>query len=168
MSSMADKIMKRVATHHRGQWVYSPKALLNLGSRETVDQALLRLVKAERLRRVGHGLYDMPRFSKVLKRTVLVDLEAAIAALARRDGIRIMPDGLVAANQLGLTNAVPAKVSFVTDGHSRTLKIDGRTVRFRHAGPSVMRWAGKPAARVVQALRWLCPDAASTRGSSRL
>ena len=130
MSSMADKIMKRVAAHHRRQWVYSPKALLNLGSRETVDQALLRLVKAERLRRVGRGLYDMPKFSKVLKPTVLVDLEAAIAALARRDGIRIMPDGLVAANQLGLTNAVPAKVSFV---------IDGRTVRFRHAGPSVMQ-----------------------------
>ena len=46
MSSMADKIMKRVAAHHRRQWVYSPKALLNLGSRETVDQALLRLVKS--------------------------------------------------------------------------------------------------------------------------
>ena len=113
------------------------------------------------MRLVGRGLYDMPRFSKVLKRTAPVDLEAAIAALARRDGIRIMPDGLVAANHLGLTNAVPATVNFVTDGHSRTLKIDGRTVRFRHAGPSVMQWAGKPAAPVVQALRWLGPDAAA-------
>ena len=43
--------------------------------------------------------------------------------------MRIMPDGLVAANQLGLTNAVPANASYVTDGYSRTLKIDGRTVR---------------------------------------
>ena len=161
MSSMADKVMKRVTAHHRGRWVCSPKDFLDLGSREAVDQALLRLVKAGRLRRVGRGLYDMPRFSKVLKRAAPVDLEAAIATLARRDGIRIMPDGLVAANQLGLTNAVPAKVSFVTDGHSRTLKIGGRTVRFRHAGPSVMQWAGKPAAPVVQALRWLGPDAAT-------
>ncbi len=161
MGSMADKVMKRVAAHHRGRWVCSPKDFLDLGSREAVDQTLLRLVKAGRLRRVGRGLYDMPRFSKVLKRAAPVDLEAAIAALARRDGIRIMPDGLVAANQLGLTNAVPAKVSFVTDGHSRTLKIGGRTVRFRHAGPSVMQWAGKPAAPVVQALRWLGPDAAT-------
>ena len=96
----------------------------------------------------------------MLKRPAPVDLEAAIAALARRDGIQIMPDGLVAANQLGLTNAVPA-VNFVTDDHSRTFKIDGRTVRFRYAGPSVMRWAGKPAAPVVQALRWLGPDAAA-------
>ena len=64
-------------------------------------------------------------------------------------------------DQLGLTNAVPAKASYVTDGSTRTLKIDGRTVRFRHAGPSVMQWAGKPAAPVAQALRWLGPDKAT-------
>ena len=62
-----------------------------------------------------------------------------MAALARRDGVRIMPDGLVAASQLGLTNAVPARVSYVTDGHSRTLEVDGRTLRSRHAGPRVMK-----------------------------
>ncbi len=160
MIGMADKIMKRVSAYASGRWVCTPKDFLDLGSREAVDQALSRLVKAGQLRRIGHGLYDMPRISNVLKRLAPVDLDAAIAALARRDGARIMPDGLVAANHLGLTNAVPAKVSYVTDGHSRTLKIDGRTVRFRHAGPSVMQWAGKPAAPVVQALRWLGPDAA--------
>ena len=161
MTRMADKIMKRVSAHDSGKWVCTPRDFLDLGSREAVDQALYRLVKAGQLRRVGHALYDMPRFSEVLKRPAPVDLDAAIAALARRDGVRIMLDGLVAANQLGLTNAVPAKASYVTDGHTRTLKIDGRTVRFRHAGPSVMQWAGKPAAPVVQALRWLGPDAAT-------
>ena len=161
MTPMADKIMKRVSAHDSGSWVCTPKDFLDLGSREAVDQALSRLVKAGQLRRVGHGLYDMPRISNILKRPAPVDLDAAIAALARRDSVRIMPDGLVAANQLGLTKAVPAKVSFVTDGHSRTVKIDGRTVQFRHAGPSVMQWAGRPAAPVVQALRWLGPDAAA-------
>ena len=161
MTGIADKIMQRVSVHDSGKWVCTPKDFLDLGSREAVDQALSRLVKAGRLRRVGHGLYDMPRISNVLNRPAPVNLDAAIAALTRRDGVRIMPDGLVAANHLGLTNAVPAKVSYVTDGHSRTLKIDGRTVRFRHAGPSVMRWAGRPAAPVVQALRWLGPRAAA-------
>ena len=161
MTSMADKIMKRVTAHDSGSWVCTPKDFLYLGSREAVDQALSRLVKAGQLRRVGHGLYDMPRISNVLKRPAPVDLNAAIAALARRDSARIMLDGLVAANQLGLTNAVPAKVSFVTDGHSRTVKIEGRTVQFRHAGPSVMQWTGRPAAPVIQALRWLGPAAAA-------
>ena len=161
MTAVATKIMKRVSAHASGRWVCTPKDFLDLGTREAVDQALSRLVKAGQLRRVGHGLYTMPRISNVLNRPAPVDLDAAIAALSRRDGVRVMPDGLVFANQLGLTNAVPAKVSYVTDGHSRTLKIDGRTVRFRHAGPSVMQWTGRPAAPVVQALRWLGPRAAA-------
>ena len=161
MTRIADKIVKRVSAHGRGRWVCTPKDFLDLGSREAVDQALSRLVKAGQLRRAGHGLYDMPRMSNVLKRAAPVDLDAAIEALARRDSVRIVPDGLVAANQLGLTNAVPAKASYLTDGSTRTLKIDGRTVRFRHAGPSVMQWAGKSAAPVVQALRWLGPDMAA-------
>ena len=163
MIGIADKIIRRVSIHDSEGWVCTPKDFLDLGSREAVDQAMSRLAKAGRLRRVGHGLYDAPRFSNVLNRSAPVHLDAAIAALARRDGVRIMPDGLVAANRLGLTNAVPAKASYVTDGHSRTLKIDGRTVRFRHAGPSVMLWAGRPAGPVVQALRWLGPRAAADR-----
>ena len=161
MTSTADKIMKRVTGYGRGTWVCTPKDFLDLGSREAVDQALSRLVKGGRLRRVGHGLYDMPRISNVLKQPAPADLNAAVAALARRDGVRVMPDGLVAANQLRLTNAVPAKLSYFTDGPSRTLKLDGRTVRFRHAGPSVMQWAGRLAAPVVQALRWIGRDAAT-------
>lgn len=162
MTGVAKKIMERVSVHDSGKWVCTPRDFLDLGSREAVDQALSRLVRAGRLRRAGQGLYDVPKISNVLNRPASVDLDAAIAALARRDGVRIMQDGLIAAHQLGLTNAVPAKVSYVTDGHSRTLKIDGRTVRFRHAGPSVMRWSGRPAAPVVQALRWLGPRAASS------
>ena len=162
MMPIADRIMARVAAHERGKWVCTPRDFLDLGSRDAVDQALSRLVKAGRLRRVGHGLYDRPRMSNMLRRPAPADLDATIAALARRDDVRIMPDGLVAAHQLGLTNAVPAKASYVTDGHSRTLKIDGRTVRFRHAGPSVMKWAGRPSAPVAQALRWLGRDAAAS------
>lgn len=161
MTPVAHKIMDRVSEHDEGKWVFTPKDFLDLGSRGAVDQALSRLVKASQLRRVGRGLYDTPRMSNVLKRPAPVDWDAAIAALARRGGVRIIPDGMVAANQLGLTNAVPAKASYVTDGSTRTLDIDGRTVWLRHASPSIMQWAGKPAAPVAQALRWLGPDNAA-------
>lgn len=164
MASVADKITQTVAERAPGAWVCTPGDFLGLGSREAVDQALSRLTKAGKLRRVGHGLYDMPRFSSVLGRSAPADMDAVVSALARRDGVRIMPDGLVAANRLGLTNAVPAKASYLTDGASRTLKIDGRTVRFRHGKPRIMQWAGRPAAPVVQALDWLGPDAAGDAG----
>ena len=155
MASLAQMIMKTVSAHERGKWVCSPRDFLGLGSREAVDQALSRLVKEGQLRRVGRGLYDMPRTSDVLKRPAPVDLDAAIAALERRDGVRIVPDGLTAAHQLGLTNVVPAKSSYLTDGPTRQLNIGGRTVRLRHAGPRIMQWTGKPAAPVALALQWL-------------
>ena len=159
MTRIADRIMKRVAAHGRGQWVCTPKDFLDFGSRQAIDQALSRLAKAGRLRRLAQGLYDMPRASGVLKRPAPADMDAAVAAIARRDGVRMMPDGLAAANQLGLTNAVPAKAVFVTDGSSRSVRIDGRTIQFRHVAASTMQWSGRPAARVVQALRWLGPAA---------
>lgn len=86
-----------------------------MGSRAAVDQALYRLVKAGQLRRVGHGLYDVPRMSKLLKRLAPADLYSAIAAVTRRDDARIMRSGSVYANLLGLTNQVPAKIIYDTD-----------------------------------------------------
>lgn len=158
-NAVADKIMRRVRVRERGRWVCTPKDFLDLGSRVAVDQALSRLARAGRLRRIGCGLYDLPRISPLLGCPAPVNLAAAVAALVRRNGARTMPDGLRAAHHLGLTNAVPAKAVYVTDGTSRTVRIDGRTIVFRHAGPTVMRWAGRPAAPVYQALRWLGPDA---------
>jgi hypothetical protein len=155
MNAIADTIVRRVQAHGQDKWVCTPKDFLDIGSRAAVDQALSRLVKAGHFRRVGHGLYDKPRISSTLKRPAPVDLDAAISAIARRDNIRIMPDGIVAANRLGLTNAVPAKASYVTDGASRTLKVDGWTIHLKHARPSITNWAGRPAAPVVQALHWL-------------
>ena len=160
MASVADRITQTVTERGPGAWVYIPGDFLGLGSREAVDQALSRLTNAGKLRRIGHGLYDMPRFSGVLGRPAPVEMDAVVSALARRDGVRIMPDGLAAANRLGLTNAVPAKVGYITDGASRTLKVDGRTIRLRHGRPRIMQWAGRPAAPVVLALDWLGPDAA--------
>jgi len=154
VSSIADQIVKRLSEQKTG-WVCTPKDFLDLGNRAAVDQALYRLVKAGQLRRVGRGLYDVPRTSKLLKRLAPADLYSAVAAVTRRDDAKIMRSGSVYANLLGLTNQVPAKVVYDTDGTSRTLTIAGFSVYFRHAPPSVMRWAGKPGARVVQALRWL-------------
>lgn len=160
MATIADKIMKRVRARGRGKWVCTARDFLDFGSRAAVDQALSRLAKTGDLRRVSRGLYDLPRNSIVLNRPAPVDIEKAVAALARRDSIRIMPDGMTAANQLGLTNAVPVKTSYLTDGATRDIRIGNHTIRLKHARPAVMAWAGRPAGPVVQALRWLGPKAA--------
>ena len=88
MTGIADNIMQGVSVHDNGKWVCTPKDFIDLGSREAVDQALSHLTKAGRLRQVSHGLYDTSGISNVLNRPAPVDLDAAIAALAPRDGAR--------------------------------------------------------------------------------
>lgn len=158
MTVLSDTIMRRVRGHGHGAWVFSAKDFLDLGNRAAVDQSLSRLYKAGTLRRLGHGLYDWPRISKALGRPAPVDIDAAITAIARRDNIRVMPDGLTAAHRLGLTNAVPAKSVYWTDGSTRSMLVGGRTIHFKHVRPGMIRWANHAAAPVVSAMMWLGPS----------
>ena len=155
MTSLRVEIMRRIRAYGRGKRVFTPKDFLRLGTRAAVDQVLSRLVKGDVLRRVGRGLYDFPRTSAILKRHAPPNVDAAVEAIARRDNVQVQPDGIVAANQLGLTNAVPAKNSYLTDGTTRTLKVGGRTIYFRHVGSSLMAWTDRLAAPIVQAINWL-------------
>jgi hypothetical protein len=68
---------------------------------------------------------------------------------------RLLPDGITAANQLGLTNVVPAKVTVHTDARLRPIQLDRLVIDFKPTAPSRLYWAGRPAMRIVQALHWL-------------
>jgi hypothetical protein len=155
MTSLAGKIMKRVRGHGRSKWVCTPKDFLDLGSRAAVDQALSRLFKNGVLRRISRGLYDLPRMSGILNRPAPANIDAAVDALARRSNVKIVPDGIFAANQLGLTNAVPAKASYITNGTTKTVNIGSRTIYLRHVSQRLIDWTNRPAGCVVQALDWL-------------
>ncbi len=63
--------------------------------------------------------------------------------------------GLTAANDRGLTTAVPAKVVIHTDARRRAIHLDNLTITFKRTAPSKLYWAGRPAMRIVQALYWL-------------
>ena len=60
-----------------------------------------------------------------------------------------------AANDLGLTNAVPAKIIVHTDARLKAIKLGNLSITFKQAPASKLYWAGRPAMRVVQALHWL-------------
>ena len=62
-ASVPDRIMKRTRAAGRGG-VYTPSDFLDLAVRGAVDQALSRLVKAGKLRRLARGLYDFPKFTQ--------------------------------------------------------------------------------------------------------
>ena len=135
--------------------VWTPNDLLDLGSRSAIDKALQRLALAKDIRRIDRGLYDIPRINQLTGKPTNPDYTAVVDAVARREKARLLPDGMTAANQLGLTNAVPAKVIVHTDARLRSIKLDQLVIDFKLTAPSRLYWAGRPAMRIVQALHWL-------------
>jgi hypothetical protein len=135
--------------------VWTPVDFLDLGARAAVDKALQRLAADGVIRRLARGLYDRPTLNSLTKAPSVPQTRAIIDALARRDQARFIVDGMTAANDLGLTTAVPAQVMVLTDARLRPLQLGAQQIRFRQAAPSRLYWAGRPAMRVVQALYWL-------------
>lgn len=135
--------------------VWTPADFLDRGSRDAVDKTLQRLTKAGQLRRIDRGLYDQPGFNKLTQKPNPPDPRSIIEALGRRDQVRMLVDGMTAANDLGLTDAVPAKIVVHSDARRRALRLGNVTISFRPTAASKLFWAGRPAMRVVQALHWM-------------
>ena len=154
MSDLASRIAATIGTAPSGR-VWAPADFAALGGRDAIDKALQRLVAAGKLRRIDRGLYDRPTINRLTKRPTVPDYREILDALARRDQIRMLVDGMTAANDLGLTDAVPARVTIHTDARRRTIEVENLVVQFKLTAPSRLYWAGRPAMRVVQALHWL-------------
>lgn len=135
--------------------VWVPADFAQLGSRDVIDKTLQRMVHAGQIRRIDRGLYDKPATSRLTKRLTTPDYRAVVDAIARRDQLRLLVDGMTAANDLGFTDAVPARVSIYTDARRRSIQLENLLIEFKQAAPSRLVWAGRPAMRVVQALHWL-------------
>jgi hypothetical protein len=147
--------MIRAAIQGRGRGsVFVPADFLEFGSREAVDVVLHRLIRKGTIRRLARGVYDFPKEHPVLG-TLSPSAEDVAMALAGRDRTRLQPAGAYAANALGLSEQVPAKVVFLTDGPSRTVKIGRTTIQLRRTTARNMAAAGRLSGLLIQALREL-------------
>jgi hypothetical protein len=137
--------------------VFTPALFARLGSRAAIDKAMQRLVARGELRRLSRGLYDKPREDPLLG-TLWPSVDAIVAALTGKDKLRLQPTGAYAANLLGLSDQVPARVEFLTDGTSRTVKAGPMQIVLKRTTPRQMAAAGRTSGLVIQALRSLGPE----------
>src|SRR5712691_1358460 len=135
--------------------VGTPAVNMEVGPRAAVDKSLQRLTADGKLSRIGRGLYYRAGTNTLTRKPTTPDLRAIVDAIARRDQSRIVVDGLTAANDLGLTTAVPARVTVLTDARLRPIQMGKQRIVFQTGAPRRLYWAGRPAMRVVQALYWL-------------
>ncbi len=138
--------------------VFSPADFLKFGNRDAIDHALSRLTLKGVLRRIGRGFYDRPRTHPKFG-LLQPSADALAKALAEKGHLKLQPSGAYAANLLGLTEQVPLKLSFLTNGASRTVQIGGQEIVLKHTTPRNMATAGRVSGTVIQALRhWKQPN----------
>lgn len=158
MERLTEKILEQAGQLPEGAPI-AAKALLHLGSREAVDQALSRLVRRGRLLRVGRGLYLCPVESRYGAHAP--SPEKVVPAMARERGETVASSGVAAANTLGLTTQIPMRTIYLTSGPSRTLKLGAQTVELKHAPRWQLVMPNRLGGDAIRALAWLGPAKAT-------
>ena len=151
MQSIENKIISRIYGKGRG-WCFTPKTFLDIGSPEAVRITLHRLEKKGTIRRLTRGLYDYPKKHPTIG-FLSPSPEEIAKALSTRDATRLQSSGAYAANLLGLSEQVPAKIVFLTDGPARRVKIGRQEIVLKNTTPRNMATAGRASGTAIQALR---------------
>lgn len=134
--------------------MFTPNDFLDLGSRGSIDTSLHRLAAAGTIRRIARGLYHYPAKHPLLGE-VAPSVEAVANALAASEQVKLQPSGAYAANLLGLSEQVPAKVVFLTSGRARTVKLGKLLIELRPTTPRRVAAADRTSGLVLAALRYL-------------
>jgi predicted transcriptional regulator of viral defense system len=151
MASLTMLVFDRAKSSAPGA-VFTPKAFDDIGSRAAVDQALSRLTKVGKIRRVSRGVYDVPRNHPALG-PISPNPDSVAKAIADQSGYRLQLTPSRAANLLDLSPQVPAQIVYLIDGSSRKIKVGNQIIHFKHAGPRALLGAGTPAGVAIQAIR---------------
>jgi hypothetical protein len=149
--SVDNKVISRIFGMGRGS-VFTPLNFSDLGNRAAVATTLKRYKQAGIIRQVARGIYDYPRQDPQFG-TLLPAPDAVAKALAGRDAVKLQPTGAYAANLLGLSDQVPMKVAYLTNGRPRTVRFGRQQIILRQTTPRNMAAAGRISGTVIQALR---------------
>lgn len=154
MRSLPKLIMEHTSETSEGT-LLCPNAMLHLGNRSAVDQALSRLARNGRLIRICQGMYARPVETRFGFRPPAV--EKVVESLSALTGETIVPSGGAFANALGFTTQVPVRSVYLTSGPDRCLKFGELRVELRHAPSWQLVAPHRKGGDTVRALAWLGP-----------
>jgi hypothetical protein len=154
--SIIDQVRNRIIKHGRG-WCFTPKHFLDLDRDMGVRRALSRLQEDKFIRRLSQGLYEYPRENPKLG-ILPPKAEEVAKAIAEKNAIQFQPSGAYAANLVGLSEQVPGRIVFLTNGPSKKIKIGKQEILFRTTTEKNMYPAGTSVGLVIQAFRNLGKD----------
>lgn len=126
-----------------------------IADQETVRRTLNRLTQAGMLRRILKGVYEKPKYNKLLDEYVAADPDAVAEALARSYHWTIAPCGNTALNLLGFSTQVTAVWSYISDGPYKTYEWNSTKLEFKHRTNKEITGLSYMTSLVIQALKTL-------------
>ena len=154
MKNISESCFYFIAGHGRG-WAFSPSDLAGRFTRQQVDSLLSELTRQGKIRRVARGIYDYPRYSELLQKTLSPDIDQVAAAYARKFGWRIEVSGESALNLLGLSTQVPGRYVYLSDGPNRRYEVSGVELEFKKSALKDIGFKYRESSLLVQALKAL-------------
>ncbi len=154
--SVQNRIENKIKSMKKGSIIF-PSNFNDFGNVEAVKKSLLRLKNKKFLVRLAHGIYLYPKQDKLLG-VLYPSIEDIANAIAERDKARIIPTGIKALNQLGLSSQIPMNIIFLTDGTARTIVVGKRTLKFKRTTPKNLAVKGKITSLIIQALKEIGKD----------
>jgi predicted transcriptional regulator of viral defense system len=154
--SVEDAVKSRIKEHGYG-WCFTSMHFSDLGGDASVRKALSSLRKQKIIRRLAQGIYDYPNVHDILG-IIPPDLGEVAKAIAEKNGVQIQPAGAHAANLVGLSEQVPGRIIFLTEGPSRKVKIGKQELIFKKTTKKIMSSAGTKVGLLIQALKNLGKD----------
>ncbi len=148
------EIRERILAADEGS-IFAASDFANIANTNTVRSALYRLVQEGVLRRILNGIYEKPKYSKLLNEYVAADPEAVAKALARSYHWTIAPCGNTALNLLGLSTQVTAVWSYISDGPYKTYEWNSTKIEFKHRTNKEITGLSYMTSLVIQALKTL-------------
>lgn len=148
------KIRERVLVANEGS-VFATSDFADIADTNTVRSALYRLVQDGVLRRIFNGIFEKPKYSKLLDEYVAVDPDAVAKALARSYHWTIAPCGNTALNLLGLSTQVTAVWSYISDGPYKIYEWNSTKLIFKHRTNKEITGLSYMTSLIIQALKTL-------------
>ena len=146
------QIEERIVDYPYGT-AFSASDFLDIADANSVSQALFRIEKGGKIRRVINGVYDKPAYSQLIQEYGVPRVDKVAEALARRFNWNIAPSGDTALNILHVSTQVPNAWEYVSDGPYRDYMIGKVPLKFKHIMPREINGYSAITVMVIQGIR---------------
>lgn len=150
MESVHQIIEKKILHRKKGDLIF-PTEFKGIGPYSAIKMSLSRLVTQNKIKRLAHGIYYIPKIDSVFGELYPAP-EKVAEQVAKKEKVRIKLTGSHALNKLGLSTQVPTRLVYLTDGERRIIKIGKTIIEFKPTTPKNLSFTGPLSSLVIQGL----------------